>query len=105
MIQISVIVQRKHHLQKRRTRIHKIIKYHPIRIKDAENVPDVGKEHNATVQRALTPVTDKVLCTLSSIIQEKSIKKIIHTYTFLHTCNFNTNYIYINNFRKFIIKK
>ena len=57
-----------------------MIKYHPIRIKDAENVPNVGKEHNATVQRALTPVTDKVLCTLSSIIQEKSIKKIIHTY-------------------------
>ena len=59
-----------------------MIKYHPIWIKDAENVPDVGKEHNATVQRALTPVTDKVLCTIHIIINHtrKVHQGIIHTY-------------------------
>jgi hypothetical protein len=58
MIPISVIVQRKHHLPRRRTTAHKMIIFHPILMKDAENVPDAGREPDATLQGALTQVTD-----------------------------------------------
>jgi hypothetical protein len=111
MIPISVIVQIKHHLRKRRTRAHKIIKFHPILMKDAVNVPNSGKEHDATVQGALTPVTDKVFSKNTHHHQSyKNSPSRNYTYICLYIHFYINaisifNYIYMNNFMELLFKK
>jgi coproporphyrinogen III oxidase-like Fe-S oxidoreductase len=79
-------------------------------MKDAENVPDAGREPDATVQGALIQVTDNFFSKIQTIInhtraihQEFVHKSCLYINFYINAIS-RFNYIYINSFQELLIK-